>query len=234
MHSDDDEINSDSASSEFRSVRGPTIPEVVADRLRDAILAGKYTRGERLVEQKLAALFGIGQPTVREALRELELQGFVRKRGNRGTYVSQFSEDDIQKQLEVRIALETVAMEKAASEVTQEEAVLLEALIQQMETAVDNNDRVTCHKLDMMFHRRIWNCAGNEYLSLILERVTFSLSAFLLLEQTPGDPGTGSIVRQHRDILNALMTRNPGLAREKFLATMDSVMKLHHRAHAAG
>jgi DNA-binding GntR family transcriptional regulator len=64
--------------------RAPSLPEAVADKLREAILSDRLRPGQRLVEHKLAARFGIGQPTLREALRELEAQGFVRKSQKRG------------------------------------------------------------------------------------------------------------------------------------------------------
>src|ERR671936_391943 len=90
-----------------------SIPETVAETLREGIIAGKLKPGERLVEQKLAAQLGIGQPTLREALKELEYQGFVRKVPNRGTYVTRLSQEDFSKILEVRMALEALVIERA-------------------------------------------------------------------------------------------------------------------------
>ena len=217
---DDYEVDLQSGTSEFRRVRGPTVPEVVAGRMRDAILAGRYVPGERLVEQKLAGLFGIGQPTVREALRELELQGFVRKRGNRGTYVTEFSTEDVVKRHEVRLALEGVAISRAAALITEEDEAQLKELLVKMGVSAERFDRASFHKLDMAFHRKIWACADNEYLALVLERVTFSLFAFQLLARTHVDPVMKRVTQQHWDILNALLTRNPVFAREEFLRTI--------------
>src|SRR6058998_1823102 len=82
--------------------RFPSLPEAVAQKLRDAILAGQLKPGERLVEQKLAANLGIGQPTLREALKELEFQGFVRKSPKKGTYVTELTPEDFRQIQEVR------------------------------------------------------------------------------------------------------------------------------------
>ena len=132
------------------------------------------------------------------------------------------------------MALESLAIEKAAVRLKQHDTVLLDALVQQMEATVDVFDRASFHKLDMMFHRRIWACAGNEYLSVVLERVTFSLSAFVLLERTPGDHVMKQVVQQHRDILSGLLTQDPAVARERYSSAMDSFMQLHRQAHGAG
>lgn len=202
---------------EFRSVRGPSIPEIVAERIRDAILSGKYSPGERLVEQKLASLFGIGQPTVREALRELEMQGFVRKSPNRATHVTQFTHEDVRKSHEVRLVLEALAVEKAAPALTSGDIAELHTLLQKMESTVANFDRATYHRMDMAFHRKIWQCAKNQYLAAALERVTFSLFAFQLLERKPGDPVMNHVMVEHREILAALLTANEATAREMFV-----------------
>jgi DNA-binding GntR family transcriptional regulator len=218
----------------FRTVRGPTIPEVIASRLRDAIFAGGIAPGERLIEQKLAALFSVGQPTVREALRELEIQGFVRKRGNRGTYVTRFSAEDIRQRHEVRMALEAMAVEKAARNITAQDAAQLEALQSQMEAMAKRFDRASFHRLDMAFHRKIWQCANNEYLALMLERVTFSLFAFQLVERKPGDPVMRHVAEQHRQILDALLTRDPAAAEEGFRRATEGFWRRHQHVAERG
>lgn len=79
-------------------------PEAAAQAIRDAILTGRLKPGQRLIEKKLAADMGIGQPTLREAFKELEFQGFLRKIPLRGTYVNRLDKDDYRMILEVRIA----------------------------------------------------------------------------------------------------------------------------------
>src|SRR5260370_41966812 len=108
------------AEERLTQVRFPSLPEAVAEKLREAVLAGQLRPGERLLEQKLAAGFGIGQPTLREALKELEFQGFVRKSPKKGTYVTELTTEDFRKIQEVRMALEVVAIERAARNITDE------------------------------------------------------------------------------------------------------------------
>src|SRR5436309_11384802 len=105
--------------SRIEAVHVRSLAEAAAQSLREAIIAGKLKPGERLIEQKLASQLGIGQPTIREALKELEYQGFVRKLPNRATYVTDLSTADMQKMFEVRMALETLAVERAARNITE-------------------------------------------------------------------------------------------------------------------
>ncbi len=213
---------STAAAPELKLPRPRSVPEVLAEQLRDAILSGKLRAGERLVEQKLASSFGVGQPTLREALRELEMQGFVRKMGSHGTYVTEFTQEDIRKNLEVRMALEALAMEKVAPNVEKADARELEGYVAEMATGIADFDRARFHKADVAFHRKIWELAGNEYLTTALERVTFGLFAFLLVARTPNDTVMTHVVAQHRAILDALLTGNGRKARAGFeRATLD-------------
>src|SRR5437867_12668082 len=116
----------------LRRLRSRSLPEEAAQLLRDAVLAGQLKPGERLVEQKLATSLGIGQPTLREALKELEFQGFVRKSPKKGTYVTELTPEDFRQIQEVRMALEEVAIEKAARSMTDDAVRDLEKLVSTM------------------------------------------------------------------------------------------------------
>src|SRR5438132_8792635 len=164
-------------------MRRPSLPEAVAQKLRDAILVGQLKPGDRLVEQKLAGSLGIGQPTLREALKELEFQGFVRKSPKKGTYVTLLTPEDFRKIQEVRMTLEVVAIEKAALNMTDKALRELETLVVSMRSAAQKFDLATFHKSDVAFHEKIWALTGNEYLELALERIAFRLFAFVLLQR---------------------------------------------------
>jgi DNA-binding GntR family transcriptional regulator len=201
----------------------------VAESLREAILAGTFKPGERLVEQKLAARFGVGQPTLREALKELEFQGFVRKSPNHGTHVTQLTPEEFCKILEVRMALEIVTIERAAVRLTDEVVTRLEGAVDDMAAAAASFDLATFHKSDLRFHREIWDLAGNEYLVTALERVAFGLFAFVLL-QRPRQSGNEFLAaaEQHREILTGLRSRNPAIARDTFIRATNRFWSTQH------
>src|SRR6476660_90744 len=74
----------------------------VAELIKEAILTGKLEPGDRIVEMKLASDLGVGTTAVREALFELESQGFVSRVTNKGTFVTELTADDIEQILRVR------------------------------------------------------------------------------------------------------------------------------------
>lgn len=207
-----------------------SVPETAAETLRDAIIRGKLKPGDRLLEQKLATSLGIGQPTLREALRELEYQGFVRKIPQRGTYVTRLSKDDFRKILEVRMALEVLAIDNAARNLRPEDEKELVALVEEMGKAADTFDLSLFHKIDVEFHRKVWSVAGNEYLERALEGTAFRLFAFVLLQRESGSRQEFiDSTRQHQQILSGLCSHNPAKAREAFVANTLKFWTEHHQ-----
>ena len=167
----------------LEQLRFRNLAETVAQALREAIVNGALKPGERLVEQKLAASLGTSQPTVREALKDLEHKGYVHKVAKKGTYVTQLSRQDAGKIQEIRLLLEGFAIERAAPNVSAQALQSLSLCVAEMAEAAEEVDREKFHAADMRFHREIWALTDNEYLTKALERVTFSLFAFVLRTQ---------------------------------------------------
>jgi DNA-binding GntR family transcriptional regulator len=215
------------ATSGIKAVQVQSLAEAAAQMVRDAIISGKLKPGERLVEQKLAAQLAIGQPTLREALKELEHQGFVRKVTNRGSYITDLTKEDFEKIHHVRMILEAVAVEQAAAKVTPSTLSELEATVEKMDRAARKDDRTAFHKADLEFHRAVWAMSGNEYLASALERLIFSLFAFVLLGQEQSE--FIAAVSQHRDILEGLRSGNSAQARETFIRSTNRFWQEYHQ-----
>jgi DNA-binding GntR family transcriptional regulator len=88
--------------------------ETLVDALREGILTGRYAPGTRLVQDDLAAAFGVSRIPLREALRRLEGEGLVLISPNRGAVVRPLAPKDIVDLYDLRIALESLALRRAA------------------------------------------------------------------------------------------------------------------------
>jgi len=198
-----------------------TAPQAAAQALREAIISGELKGGDRILEQKWSSRLGIGQPTLREALRELEHQGLLRKIPQRGTYVAELSPDDYRRILEVRIPLESIAIGRAAKRLTPEAEKELTDLVMTMAGTGRDVDVKSFHDCDVLFHRKIWELAGNEYLHDFLEIITFRLFVFSVVGRWPDAPNAMSeriaAVQQHLGILEGIRTGNPQLARHAYV-----------------
>jgi DNA-binding GntR family transcriptional regulator len=212
----------DNSKSKDSRLRIQTAPEAAAQAIREAIISAELKGGDRIVEQRWAARLGIGQPTLREALQELEHQGLLHKLPQRGTYVAKLEAEDYRLIQEVRIPLEAIAMGKAAENFTPEVNEEFTLLFQAMAgSGLGEMDVRAFHDSDVLFHRRIWELAGNKYLRDALESITFRLFVFSIVGRWPGNPKAVSeklaAVQQHHAILEGLRTRNPQTARETFI-----------------
>ena len=165
-----------------------TAPQAAAQALREAIISGELKGGDRILEQQWSAKLRIGQPTLREAMRELEHQGLLRKTPQRGTYVAELSPDDYRQILEVRIPLEAMAIGLAAERLTPEIEQDLVEVVKTMADTEHDSDVRHFHDCDVLFHRRIWEAAGNPYLQNLLETITFRLFVFSVVGRWPNKP----------------------------------------------
>ena len=198
-----------------------TVPQAAAQALREAIISGELKGGDRILEQKWSARLGIGQPTLREALRELEHQGLLRKIPQRGTYVAELSSEDYRSILEVRIPLEAIAVGRAAKRLTSESEKELTDLVMTMAGTGHDVDVKGFHDCDVLFHRKIWELAGNEYLHECLEMITFRLFVFSVVGRWPDKPSALTeriaAVQQHLGILEGIRTGNSQVARRTYV-----------------
>ena len=198
-----------------------TAPQAAAQAIREAIIAGELKGGDRILEQKWSIRLGIGQPTLREAMKELEHQGLLRKTPQRGTYVTELSPDDYRRILEVRIPLEAMAIARATRRLTPEAEKQLSAIVKSMSATVGDSDVKRFHDCDVLFHRTIWELCGNEYLQDVLETITFRLFVFSIVGRWPNNPDAVSerraAIQQHVGILEGIRSGDAQHAQEVFI-----------------
>ena len=147
----------------------------VIAHLRDAILSGAIRPGEQIVEGKVAQEFGVGQGLIREALIELEHQGFVQRTPFSSTQVTTFSLEDAQQIFDVRIQLEPMAIELAAKNASAEEIAELWEMTTEAKRAAEAGDTDTFMEGLLECRRKIWRLSGNKYLEETLERLVVPL-----------------------------------------------------------
>ena len=139
--------------------------EEIREQLIDDILSGRLPPGTRIVETRLAQELGVSQAPVREALRDLELFGFVTSSPFRGTQVREISPEDLLEIYPVRAALEAVAARTAASRIDDETLARLEKHVGAMREAAAKGDHRAHVDADYAFHQAIIKASGNRMLA---------------------------------------------------------------------
>jgi DNA-binding GntR family transcriptional regulator len=181
--------------------------EEIRERLIEDILGGKLAPGERLVETRLAQQFGVSQGPVREALRDLELFGFVVSTSFRGTQVRQISTQDLLEIYPIRAALEGVAAHGAASRIDEATLTKLADLIDVMREAANNDDHRTVVEADGAFHRTIVEASGNRMLEHVWQTLRLSITTCVTHSVT--HRSLHVIAERHVPLLDALRARDP-------------------------
>lgn len=178
--------------------------------MKQSIISGKINAGDPVVENRIAQQMGVGQPLVREALIELEHQGFVQRLPYRGTRVTKLSRADIEQIFNFRVELEPLAIEWAKRNAKTEDVAELKRLADGMKQAARaaEPDLGKFYENDLAFHRKIWEVSGNKYLAEALERVVHPLFAFFWMKTPPeGETLLESAVK-HEKVADALLTEN--------------------------
>ena len=186
----------------------------VLTTLRQALIGGGFTAGERIREVELAARLGVSRGTLREALRHLEQEGLVITSPHRGTSVVNPTHEEVKDIYGLRIALEGYAAEQAALVATPEDLDALQAVADDF-NALSSTGRATLAPrlgLDLHFHQLICEAGGNARLlrtwSELCAPIRLLLSAF-------DEPFMNSddVVDQHQQVIDALRARDGAAAR---------------------
>ena len=186
--------------------------ELVFENIRQAIVKGIFAPGERLMEIQLADDLGVSRTPVREAIRKLELEGFVVMIPRRGTYVSDLSIKDINEVYEVRTALDVLAAELAAERITEEELEEMERLLVEIGEYIEIYDMDKIVEADSKFHDILYRASRNERLVGIINNLREQLTRFRSLSMSyPGR--LKDMLGEHTRLVEALGQRNVALAK---------------------
>jgi len=187
--------------------------EMVFESLREAINLGRLRPGERLMEIQLAEEMGVSRTPVREAIRKLELEGFVAMVPRKGAYVAGISVKDIVDVFEIRSSLEALAAGLAAERITDEEMELLErSLVEISEFSTDENIKAIVDG-DINFHDIIYKASRNQRLVQIITHLQEQIHRFRMTSLS--QPGRTKIaLDEHKSIVEAISDRNVELAQQ--------------------
>lgn len=179
----------------------------VFDILRDRILNGEYKTGQKLNELTLASELKISRTPIREALKQLELEGLVMSVPNKGVYVKGFSPRDIDDMFEIRLALEGLAIQLAIERMDEVHLTKIKEIFELMEfyTLKKDNDKI--NDLNILYHETIYQATQSTYFEQLLKDIHYYVSVTSRHSiQKPERLETALV--EHRAILDAIVEGN--------------------------
>jgi phosphonate utilization transcriptional regulator len=203
-------------------LQSSSLTNVVQQEIEKAILQGEYAPGSKLIEATLARKMGVSRGPVREAFRMLEEAGLVRNEKNRGVFVRDIPIDEAVEIFDLRAAMDELVGRKLARDITPAQQKEIKGLVDSMEKAVKAEDAYNYHLLNLKFHDRLVEMAGNSKLTAIYRKLIKELSLFRRLNLADGWllPISAS---EHRQIIKAIASGDPDAAgKAMFSHVMDS------------
>lgn len=181
--------------------------DVVFHTLRESILKGEMEPGERLMEIHLADRLGVSRTPIREAIRMLELEGLVTMVPRRGAQVAQISPRGLKDVLEVRQALEALAMELACERITEEEIDSLRRACDAFREATGTRDAVRIARADVELHDIIVAAGRNDRLAQMVENLSQQMYRYRL-EHIRDENQYPGLIEEHEEIFRCIRARD--------------------------
>lgn len=195
----------------------------VHEQIATEIVNGTLKPGTALVQEQVAAQYGVSRTPVRDALAQVAMEGLATLVPGSGYVVNDLTAQDVHNVFEVRYHLEQLAMTQAMGRHSAAQLVRLRALIDEFET-VDPTDAEEQFRLGKEFHLKLIEPCPNQYLRETLESIWgHPIQRRITRAYQLGPEHQASIAQAHRDILEALPARD-----------METIIRVLGYCHDAG
>jgi len=225
---------------DFHPIKAKKIYEDIVEQIKVLMANGALKPGDKLLsERELAEKLRVSRASVREALRALEMMGFVEIKAGGGTFMKETAAEAIIQPLamfvavergaffeiyEIRKIFESASAYLAAQRATPLDLAKIEDYLNKMREAMSIDDSEKGEDMDTAFHYAIAESTHNGWLLRLLNTISDSFhktisAARKQLYLTPGHPET--LIEQHTKIFQAIRDRNPRLARKSMMEHLN-------------
>lgn len=190
-----------------------SLPSMVFRRIKEDILDGRYKENEELREVTLGKELGVSRTPVREALRQLQLEGLVEIIPNRGAFVKGITAKDVEDIYNIRARLEGLCAKMAAKSISQEQLDHLTEIVLLAKFYEQQDDYAHLAAMDSQFHEVLYEACGSKMLQNLLtdyHQYVHRVRRHSLEHQERAAKST----LEHEEILNAIRKRDMQLADE--------------------
>lgn len=155
-----------------RAISRQSLPDVIANDIRDRILSGELAEGETIRQEALAEDYSVSRMPVREALKRLDAEGLVQLTANRGAAVTRHSLQEIGEIFDLRIMMEADLFRRAIPLMTEGDFTRCAELLEQMEASYDADDVAKWGALNTAYHMALYSAADRRLTNELLTRIS--------------------------------------------------------------
>lgn len=178
-----------------------SLPEALAESLRERILNGEFKEGEPLVQEAIAAEYECSRMPVREAFRQLEAAGLIVSKLHKGAIVATLPPEQIMELFELRALLESEILGRALPRLTAAHMAESEQILAQLEEAYRKRDIARVGALNWEFHKSLYQVAGRVQTLALIQGINVQTDRYIRL-QLLLTSAFEDAAREHRAILD--------------------------------
>lgn len=212
----------------FSRQQRPTMTQIAADNIREAIENGHLKPGTRIIESRLSEQLGMSRFPIREALCYLEKEGLVDTIPFKGVKVSEITHKDIEDIMILRASLEELAIRLTIKNMDVQKNKRLKKIFDQMETVITSGAREDVLNADLDFHQTICEFSENSRLLNSWMPLASQIRVCLQLEY-PLFLTAEEFLETHNPLFNAIESRDEESAafhiREHIIGSMNRLFK---------
>lgn len=215
----------------FESTSHGSLGSKIFILLRDRILNESYKCGDKLNELTLAKELKISRTPIREALKQLELEGLVESIPNKGVYVKGFSPRDIDDMFEIRLSLEGLAVSFAIDRMDEVHLAKIKEVFELLEFYTTKGDFDKVNDFNILFHESIYQATQSTYFEQILKDIHYYVSVTSRHSIARPERLESSLV-EHRAILEAIVDGDKDEATERIQRHIRKTQMLVRKYYA--
>jgi DNA-binding GntR family transcriptional regulator len=190
-----------------RQIKRQSLPETLAESLRERILNGDFKEGDALIQDAIAQEYDVSRMPVREALRQLEASGLVVMKIHKGAVVTSVPTEQIAELFDLRALLECEILGRAIPRITDEHLVTSRSILSQLEGSYQRRDVASWGRLNWEFHRSLYIAADRVQTLAILQGINVQTDRYIRLHLLLTH-AIEKAEQEHREILRLCTLRD--------------------------
>lgn len=207
----------------IRKMKKNTLKDGICSQIKELILTNQMQPGQQIIIDKLAEDFGVSHTPLREALAMLERDGLVELNSYQNPKVANVTAQDVREVYEMRLMVETWAVERAAINVSDEKLEYLSQLLDLARKEAQSNNFVPHLKADMELHEVILLSTQNNLFWRVAQRIQErSIHVRALVEAKGSIQDIQKIIDEHCQIILALRAHDPVMARKALVVHLEA------------
>jgi DNA-binding GntR family transcriptional regulator len=188
------------------SLKRMSLPEALADSLRERIISGEFHEGDQIRQETVAGEYKVSRMPVREALRQLEASGLVELQTHKGAVVKILPLAEIAELFDLRVLLECDVLRRAVPQMTDADLQRSSSLLAQLEAAYEKRDIAAWGAMNSAYHESLYAPSGRTRSLAMIRILNMQTDRYIRMQLVV----TRAIARaeeDHREILRLCQAR---------------------------